>query len=738
MRKLTYLVLSLLFFVSCKENNETLAGQIEIPGENATSLQFGSEGGTLTFSFNSSLNWTASTTADWLTLSATNGPSGEASFEVTATASDVHRDGVIVIESGTTVMEVTVDQSKYPAQGTFKVKQTELTLEKYENEKFIWHLILRDEEHYDSQGRLGNCVYIKLFLDKTWNYSKGIPFGEFIIADSQEVGTALGAYTQGYEEQMIKSGSVELIKAESGLKIGLLIKTEDATALSTYYTVDTEYSYMNNNAYNSTIGEDLNITNFPQAYADDLGDIYMVGKKLWDIYIAQSGIQFKYVGIHQGEGEILTISLVTPLDATTPVGKYNFVMDDYDLIDYTALGGYRSWINGMGINSWWKRQTGPNSFTDEAPFVAGSVEVKQNPDGTYTVDVLGVDDALPESNSLIVKYSGPLDIFDRNKTGDYSVANMDFYGPFEFPSENMNWFIGLGDKEFHETKGRKGSAWVFDIMSTPEQTFSKGLPYGKYTIGSNTGYAAGTCHMAYQRIYNEYQLVEEIKIVRGTVEIKLLADGREQLIVDVTDEKGNKHTGEYCGIIARNSVSIPPYADRVFNGANASVKASFYGTNYAPENESPAKQEWDIVMEDAELLDSKGESGLGITLMLRTSKPTSFEDGLPVGVFKLYEPDQDGVIEGIYNGDYTYYSVRYETAESKVMITGGSVIVSKNNDEYTIELQLETGNKEVMYTVTGGYTGKLEMADFSSTRRDASRSITRKSTKATPELSFKK
>lgn len=720
MKKLFYLFLSLMLITACSDDKSEVVGEIEIPQDATTNLTFTAEGGAKTISFKTNLDWFIKCDADWLSFSATQGNAGEATIDVTATSTTENRDAVVTIEIGNTVKEFSVSQSKYLAANTFTSYFTELTLESYENEKFVWHLILKDEENSNSYGYAGKAIYLKIYTPKECNYSNGIPFGEYTLEQSSAVGTAIGVVSEGWNDYMMVAGSVDIIQSEAGLKIGLVGTIEGGETIGTYYTVDTESSYMYNNAYCSTVTKDLYIDNYPQGYIQDEGDIFGVGKKIWNLTLGQNGIQFKFVGPHTGVGEWLSITLVTPLSATSPEGKYNFVPETFYLEENTALAGERSYINNQGINSWWKSQDAANSFLSEAPFVAGTVEIKKDDQGNYIVEIMAVDDALPQSNSLIVKHNGPIMEYKAGDTGDFGVATADFYGPFEFPSQNMNWLLGVADYDFKENGFVNGKMWVFDVMASPENTYSKGLPTGIYTIGTNTGFAAGTCHMASYRVFQSYEVKEEVAIVSGTIEVKNLPDGRDMMIIDVVDAKGDVHKGSFTGIIPINSVVTIPYENRVFNGKDARVSATFNGSNYAPEGESPAKQGWDLTLEDATLLDSNGFNGLGISLELRTSLPTTFAEGLPVGIFPLYEPDQTGVSHGIYNGPITYYEVRYESSISQVMITGGNIIISKDGDEYTIELALETGNSEVMYKVTGSYTGEIKMTDYSTPWRSAS------------------
>lgn len=706
-------MLSLTLLVSCQEDKITVNENIEIPEGNTNTLKFGNDGGAQTISFKTQLDWVATASESWVKLSPASGPAGDVTIQVSVDETTTNRNATITINNGKESQEFKVEQSKYPSENNFDVAYTKLTLEKYADEKFEWHLVLQNEESAGSYEPAGTSVYIKLLLDKTWNYSKGAPIGEFNIEQTQETGTAIGVISIDNEEKMIENGSVELIKTEDGLKVGLIATDSDGNQLHTFYTVVPEDSYMFNNAYGSTIGRDLTITNFTQALIEDEGDIFGVGKKVWRLDIAPEDIKFKYIGFHEGAGEWMTITLVTSLETTFPVGKFPFVDETFDLELNTAVKGKRTWLDGSGLNSWWRTQTGPRQYVEEAPFFGGTIDIKENGDGTYTVDILSVDDALPENNTLMVKYNGGIELYDSNNTGDFAIANADFYGPFEFPSENMNWFIGLGDADFKNNPGGQGQAWVFDIMASPTQVLTAGVPYGKYTIQKNSNYGVGTCHFAKYRVYENYELKKEINIVSGSIEIKKLEDGRNAIIVDGVDSNGKSHKGEYKGNIPTNSVVSIPLKDRVFKSEGARVSSQFYGYNYSPENESPQKQGWDIIMEDETLINSNGVDGLGITLMLRTSKPTSFAEGIPVGIFPIYEPDQTGVVEGIYNGDFTYYSVYYQTTERRLMITGGNVIISKNGDEYNIELDLETANKEVRYTITGGYKGTVKLDDFS-------------------------
>lgn len=714
MKKYFFGILFLILTYSCAEDKDSIIGQIDIPGETQTSFKFSAEGGDEEFSFSSTLGWKATTNADWIQFSPAYGKAGESTLKISVSPSDEIRSATIIIDNSEASKEIQILQSKYPDKSNFDVYATELTLEKYANEKFEWHLVMKDEKYIQSYGSEGRSVYLKFFVDKSHDYSKGIPFGQYKIEQSENAGTSLGVIIEGREESLVNGGFVEIQKINDQVHIGLMVDAEGKDQVVTNYHPHPDFLHVFNYAYGSNISRDLTIDNYDQAYIMDEGDIFREGKKIWRLNIGQKDIQFKYVGLHEGVGEWLEITLVTALDVVSPVGTYEFVMDDRTLIENTALGGYRSnMMGGIGFNSWWRSQIAPNEFVEETPFVAGKVEVKQNTDGTYSIDVLAVDDALPENNTLLVKYNGKMDIYDPTKTGDFAMANADFYGPFEFNSPNMNWFIGLGDKSLSDTYWGEGEAWVFDIMARPDQKFTTGSPYGVYRIVDNTNYEAGTIHMAYHRTYQNYTLKEEVKLVSGQIEMKLLADGREEIIVDAVDAKGNVHKGKYTGTIPKNSLSTPPYADRVFNPADAVVTANFFGRNYAPGNEKPEKVGWDLILEDKDFYNSKGQNGLAIELELRTTVTQSVEDGLPVGVFPIYEPHETGVKEGIYNGDFTLYTVAYETAQSKVMITGGYITIARSGDNYTIDLELETANEHVRFTVTGSYNGKLVMNDFS-------------------------
>lgn len=731
MKKYFFGMLFLILTYSCVEDKDNIVGQIEIPGETQTLLKFGAEGGDEDILFSSTLGWKATSSAEWVQISPAYGKAGESTLKLSVTPSDEVRSATITIDNGESTKEIQIEQSKYSEASNFIVYATELTLEKYEDEKFEWHLLLKDETYAFSYGRDGRCAYMKLYVDKTHDFSKGIPAGNYPVGDGK-VGTSIGMMANGRDQEPVESGFVEIIKNGNDIKVGLMIEVKDKEKVITYYDVQPDLFHFFNYAYGSTIGRDLKIDNYDQAYVKNEGDIFGQGKRYWDLNIAQRDIQFKYVGVHEGVGEWLALTLITPMEATSPVGTYEFVMDDRNLIDYTALGGYRSTMSNMGFNSWWRSQIGPNDFIEESPFVAGTVDVKENADGTYSVEVLAVDDALPENNSLIVKYNGPLAIYDPTNTGDFAMASADFYGPFQFDSPNMNWFVGVGDKSFADSRGGKGSIWVFDLMANPEQKFTKGVPYGSYRIGENTNYEAGTIHMAYHRIYDEYEMKEEIKLVSGQLELSKMPDGRERLQVDAVDVNGKRYKGTYMGLLPTNSVSYPPYTDRVFNGVGAKMLANFYGRNYAPENETPQKVGWDLAFEDSEFYNSRGQTGLNIVLELRTKLSTNFADGLPAGIYPVYEPNQNGVEEGLYNGDFTYYTVAYETAQSKVKITGGFITVSKENGKTIIDFDLETANEYVRYTVTGRYDGEIMYNDFSASPNSVKNMRQTKSFKAAP------
>ena len=718
-------LLSALIF-GCQKKNEQEAGKIIIPDGESLELKVGIDGGSKTFEFTSNYDWEVSTEADWIQVTPEKGIAGDAKVTVTVESSLEEREAIVIIDNNQNAsFQIKVSQVRFIDPNNYEPFRTELTLEKFENNVFEWQVMMVDSNYYNYASQEGEGYIFKINLDATRSYGneKGIPVGIYEITDEPtiEAATAVFSKKEGWQfvETPITKGFIEIKRVNDKAEVGFIIYNDKNEKINTYLTIEEDLNgegngTLLNRAYLSTISRDMIVNNYTQAAFLNLGDYFRTGKRFWNLIVADDNLNIKFVGPHEGKSEFFSINLITPLDANSPEGTYRFVDDGFEHFDYTVLKGERFYMMPkIGLNSWWISQRSANDNIEDAPMIEGSLEIKKIDDDNYSINFVGVDDAKPEVNTLSLQYSGKTLIYDPTKTGDFATLDALFYGPFEYPSENMNWFIGLGDQEYTDNYGWTGESIVFDVMAPKDAYISKGTPFGTYEIGKHADeYAAGNVVFAEHRIHNGAENPTRTKFVSGKIDLTEIPDGRTKVTIFGVDASGKEYTGEYVGIVRLYNQAMPPYSDMNL-GANPIAELRFNGTNYAPENEDPIKNGWDVIIQD-ENIGKAGQIGMAFTLELRTSEETSIEKGIPSGTYPLYGPENENISKGVRSGAYTFYTVHYEGNSNDRIITGGNLVVDNNgNGEYKFTMNFEMGNDVVNYMITGQYECKPEVIDWS-------------------------
>ncbi|MBO5672117.1 MAG: BACON domain-containing protein, partial [Alistipes sp.] len=110
MKKLFYLLLAMMLIgVSCEDSSKdvdsTPKGVVFASGTEM-SAEFGSSGGSKSFSFSSDLDWEVTTSADWISVTPSSGTPSVKKFTVKASANDSFEE-----RSGTVTMTTTDDRS---------------------------------------------------------------------------------------------------------------------------------------------------------------------------------------------------------------------------------------------------------------------------------------------------------------------------------------------------------------------------------------------------------------------------------------------------------------------------------------------------------------------------------------------------------------------------------------------------------------------------------------------------
>lgn len=105
--------------ITIKSGSVSKTFQIKQEGKEAdkielekTSFEVATKGESISLSFSTNTNWTASCDMDWCTLSSEKGEKGENSISLTISANEESEDrtAIVVIEAGTATKEITIEQ----------------------------------------------------------------------------------------------------------------------------------------------------------------------------------------------------------------------------------------------------------------------------------------------------------------------------------------------------------------------------------------------------------------------------------------------------------------------------------------------------------------------------------------------------------------------------------------------------------------------------------------------------
>ena len=102
MKRILLVLTALMLALSCSKEGANPEVVISSPTNNAV----GKDGGTVTLSFSSAIEWTATSSATWCTLSASKGDGGNSlSIKVTCAKNETYdsRTATVTIKSGGTV-----------------------------------------------------------------------------------------------------------------------------------------------------------------------------------------------------------------------------------------------------------------------------------------------------------------------------------------------------------------------------------------------------------------------------------------------------------------------------------------------------------------------------------------------------------------------------------------------------------------------------------------------------------
>lgn len=345
----------------------------------------------------------ATPSEDWITESKTLNNS--VVFTIAENESDVARTATITLLYSNIERVVTITQSAAGAELSDYTPMEHLS-------GFYWGTQYGSTDgnyHYSLvMGESGNCIDLAtgdrtlmtgksyLFFDlfsttvpEKLNREFNVPVGNYALdhSNSAIAGTIAELPTYLYLEDGKNSVTTEFVNGsitvteeciyanfvdKSGKEYKYCCETrfvDNATLFGSFYPAQNL----------STLDSDLNITfSEYEAYATLYGDLYLIGKNLYDIFI-----------IDNATGNSFDIVLLSDSDNGIPTGVFPISTDLSK--ESIALPGYANCEN-MQVWSWYTRYTLDRDILGSAPVVDGEVTIEDNGDNTHTVTIDVVDD----------------------------------------------------------------------------------------------------------------------------------------------------------------------------------------------------------------------------------------------------------------------------------------------------------------------------------------------------------
>lgn len=206
------------------------------------------------------------------------------------------------------------------------------------------------------------------------NYNKKfyIPQGTYSLdtSNSNKVGSISSAFSYLYVTDTDNQQETHFTSCEVEVTDGAIhvTATDNYGTSYKYYTPKRGINNIENFGTKGISGKFSNLNSdisIDQCYAlaEDFGDYYILGMKLWWLYIT-----------NDDRREMLLFELLTPIDAQSPVGEYSVSANLYKT--HLALPGY---VTGDGdIWSWYYREDTDGEVALFAPIKSGHLSVKSD------------------------------------------------------------------------------------------------------------------------------------------------------------------------------------------------------------------------------------------------------------------------------------------------------------------------------------------------------------------------
>ncbi len=620
----------------------------------------------------------------------------------------------------------------------FEAYSTDAKLVGFENGLFRWTVTFADKAAYDSYRYSYTAGYLLVvdFYTSENNFAKGIPTGEFTLVNKTEGDADNKARVKRVNnatqiEEYITEG--DIIVSKDGTNYSFVFDVNNGVyeynGTATANTADSDLFKISNTAYFSTLNGDID-SNVMFSKA-----VYYFAATGPELYLGSEGIDITSNGFISGDGNVLQLYRNTGYQS---YGKDEFKLEGTFPVDANngpnvLEAGYKSTWGDYTFGSWYYELEGDNRMPVCAPISKGSITVELNEKKDHIkVSLQCQDDALPQSNNITVLYEGACLFLDPDQTGDFGSCTAGFFGPFEYPSPNMNWSVQLFSNEFKNTGGYyggTGAVYMFDLLSTSTAKWNEGLTEGTYRMNVAEAYAPMSIQKAqvWNFVNGAYDpATDAVEIVDATFTVESMNDGsgRFTVTVDATDANGQKISGIYEGGVQVQNVATPPMANRVFNPENAEVTFLYMNEDLF------GRSNWTVEMIEAGAKRENGFDASGLILSFNIYVPAghTFEKGMPTGKFDLYQPELDERFGteingqgkyGISNDAYTLFHIVFQgdTGNARGW-TDGSVSIEEKDGKYSVNIDMlsqaiNNATGEIYrFTLTGDYYGDAILESF--------------------------
>lgn len=483
MKNVFFILLSfvLLLFSGCEKDSVETISSITFPSGKVPAPVLYDLDESVEIKFNSTDDWSATTSTDWLLIEPAKGNAGDGSITITTTETQENRTGTVILSSGNAKQEISVTQVVGKSFGEFTNAIIVDRKDIYGTGQYNWDIILTtDGVESDIEGVIsGDGQATQIWLVTPLGTTD--PTGTYTIDNSNANNTATAGTLFG-ETALIGSWWID---QEATLSyrgtIPFTFGTVEVTKDGDNYNVLVEAL--------DNVSPEANIITVtydgPATILDplDTGDFFDASATYYGTFQYDSPYQNWFLGMSNEEysvtfgekGYSIVFDMLASEESifTKLLPEGVFTIDTEFSLDLNTIPEAR-----VDIYSNYE-------VSESIGITSGTITIS-NLDETKSeiiVNVTTADGAIYEG-----VYTGPVSLYneayppmqDRVFNGEGASVIGGYLGGDSF-SGKSNWFLEMRDSEFITTN-TDGFAVFLDFVVDADHTFDKGFPVGTFEL----------------------------------------------------------------------------------------------------------------------------------------------------------------------------------------------------------------------------------------------------------------